>query len=147
MRADRPPLLERLWLVVLALALSACRGSSASRTSTDMASATSVASANPCASADVTLFLTEAVGMEPTLEPGDKLIVGPTNDAVGEIVVFNPPPSYQTGGQDTPWIKRVISWGSELERLAALHGAGALTNEEFVVAKRRLLSVPTRRVD
>ena len=39
------------------------------------------------------------------------------------------------------------SLGSELERLAALHGAGALTNEEFVVAKRRLLSVPTRRVD
>jgi voltage-gated potassium channel len=37
------------------------------------------------------------------------------------------------------------SLGSELERLAALHSSGALTSEEFVLAKRRLLAGPTGR--
>jgi hypothetical protein len=32
------------------------------------------------------------------------------------------------------------SLGSELERLAALHSSGALTDEEFVLAKRRVLT-------
>jgi hypothetical protein len=31
-------------------------------------------------------------------------------------------------------------WLGELERLAALHAAGSLTDDEFSAAKRRLLS-------
>jgi signal peptidase I len=55
--------------------------------------------------------------MEPTLEPGDKLIIGPVKDAVGDIVVFDPPPGYQASPQDIQWIKRVVGVGGDTVEL------------------------------
>jgi hypothetical protein len=43
-----------------------------------------------------------------------------------------PPPAPAAGGGDTT---------AELERLASLHGSGALTDDEFTAAKAKLLGI------
>jgi signal peptidase I len=96
--------------------------------------ATAAAATDPCAGADGTLFLTEAVGMEPTLEPGDKLIIGPTKAAVGDMVVFDPPSGYQASPQDIQWIKRVMGVGGDTVELknGAVWVNGQKLNEPYV---------------
>jgi signal peptidase I len=49
------------------------------------------------------------MSMEPTVEPGDEVLIVPlATYARGNIVVFNPPPAWVEGSAATPFIKRVI---------------------------------------
>ena len=101
--------LSRLSLAVAALAVSACSGTVGPSPSHTVA----VEPANTCTDGGAHLYRIAQDSMEPTLEPGDLLVVGPANDAVGEIVVFEPPPGSDGSGQNVPWIKRVVAVGGD----------------------------------
>jgi signal peptidase I len=69
--------------------------------------------ADQCTDSNASLYTVYQVGMEPTFEPGQKLLVKPSNGAVGEIVVFNPPTGYADKASD-PFIKRVVGVAGDL---------------------------------
>jgi signal peptidase I len=60
------------------------------------------------------IFRFEKMSMQPTLEPGDEvLVVSKDNLARGDIVVFSPPPAWVAGTTVTPFIKRVTGLPGE----------------------------------
>ncbi len=144
---------ECLLLAVLALTASACGGGAGSLTAKSTPTAASVVPSDPCGAAGVTLYLMIQVSMEPTLEPGDQLVVGPATDAAGEIVVFAPPPAYQVAAQNIPWIKRVVGVGGDNVELknGAVWVNGAQISEPYVyqgqlteaTAEQTVWQVPT----
>ena len=126
--------MECLLLAALALTASACGNSSAPLTAKSTATAISAVAPDPCVGAGVTLYSMMHVSMEPTLEPGDQLMVGPAIGAVGEIVVFAPPPAYQVAAQNIPWIERAVGVGGDKVELknGAVWVNGAELNEPYV---------------
>ncbi len=80
------------------------------------------------------LYASMQVSMEPTIDPGDKLIVEPATDARGEIVVFEPPAGYQATVQSTPFIKRVVGLAGDKVELknGAVWVNGAKLDEPYV---------------
>ena len=103
------PLVRSIGLVAIALASTACNASPASSTATPMP--TSIV--DPCTIVGALSINIMQVSMEPTLEPGDKVVLEPASFYRGEIVVF-PAPAAVVGSSEAPFIKRVIGVAGDL---------------------------------
>jgi signal peptidase I len=100
-------------LAAIALALAACSSGSAP----SEASHPATAFADPCAfPAAARRFNVLQVSMEPTLQPGDQVVVEPATLTAGEIVVF-PAPTGFSGESTVPFIKRIIGVAGDVVEL------------------------------
>jgi signal peptidase I len=132
-------LAERMSVVVLALAVAGCGASPASPSPSRTASADVGAAVDRCAQSDLTQpYQVQQPSMEPTLEPGDTVLVDLASHLngyeYGNIITFNPPDGYLEDATAIPFIKRVIGVTGDTVEIkdGAVWVDGVQLNESYV---------------
>jgi len=84
-------------------------------------------------------FRVEQGSMRTTFEPGEYVLVDKISPRLtgfhrGDVVIFHPPESWPSGGDGTPYIKRVIGLPGEMVTIGpdGVHINGTLLSETYV---------------